>query len=385
VAEDYLLYSSDSHVSEPGDLWVSRIDKEFQFRAPRLERRERNGRVEDFLIYEGFPPHPVSVGLGAAARDGDAAAFREAGRGYTDARPGGWDPVERLKDQDLDGVDGEVLHTTLAFRLFWLTDARLQQACFRVYNDWLAEYCSHNPRRLVGVPLISLYDIDEARKELRRSASLGLHGAMIGISPPAGQPPYTSFHYDPFWREAEELDGPLVLHVFTGSAESRLSQAYWDENLIMQNVVMPHEAQRTMAQLILSGVAERFPRLRFIAAETGTDWAPVWLKRLDSTVRRYNGRTTFATRLSLKPSDYFRRQFFFSYINEQDAVDNRHEIGLENLMWASDYPHSASTWPNSLEVVDRATAGIPAGERRMLVRDNVLRVYKLPSPVAVSR
>ena len=125
---DYKPYSADSHVSEPGDLWVSRIDKEFQFRAPRLERRERNGRMEDFLIYEGYPPHPVSVGLAAAAGDHDAAAFRDRGGGYADARPGGWDPTARLKDQDLDGMEGEVLHTTLAFRLFWLQDAALQRA-----------------------------------------------------------------------------------------------------------------------------------------------------------------------------------------------------------------------------------------------------------------
>ena len=289
--------------------------------------------------------------------------------------------VSRIKT--LDGVEGEVLHTTLAFRLFWLGDAKLQQACFRVYNDWLAEYCSHSPKRLVGVPLISLYDIDEARRELRRVANMGLHGAMIGISPAAGKSPYTSFHYDPFWSDAQQLEGPLVLHVFTGSAESRLSQAYWDENLIMQNVVMPHEAQRTLAQLILSGVTERFPDLKFIAAETGTDWAPVWLKRLDSTVRRYNGNTTFPTKLSLKPSEYFRRQFYFSYINEADAVENRGEIGIENLMWASDYPHSASTWPKSVEVVDRDTSSIPPEERRLLVHDNVLRVYKIPTPIAV--
>src|SRR5215471_3694628 len=96
----YKIFSADSHVSEPGDLWVEHIDREFQFRAPRLERRERNGRMEDLWVYEGFPPHPVSIGLGAAAADGNAQAFRDAGKGYADARPGGWDPVQRLLDQD---------------------------------------------------------------------------------------------------------------------------------------------------------------------------------------------------------------------------------------------------------------------------------------------
>src|ERR1041384_84262 len=139
---DYKIFSADSHVSEPGDLWLERIDKEYQFRAPRIEQRERNGKVQDFFIYEGFAPHAVGVGLGAAATERD---FRAKGKGYADALPGGWDPAPRLHDQDVDGVDGEVLQTTLGFRLFWLTDAGLQRACFRVYNDWLPEFCSYNP------------------------------------------------------------------------------------------------------------------------------------------------------------------------------------------------------------------------------------------------
>src|SRR6266536_2662131 len=123
---DYKIFSADSHVSEPGDLWVERIDKEYQFRAPRLERRERHGKLQDFWIYEGFPPHSVGVGLGAAAYARGGELFREGERGYGDALPGGWDPAERIKDQDIDGVDGEIIHTTLGFRLFWLQDPGLQ-------------------------------------------------------------------------------------------------------------------------------------------------------------------------------------------------------------------------------------------------------------------
>src|SRR5688500_3881376 len=121
---DYKIYSADSHVSEPGDLWVNRIDKEYQFRAPRLDRRERNGKIEDLWIYEGFPPHPVGVGLGAATKTGDiqTSTFRDEQKGYADARSGGWDPAERIKDQDLDGVEGELLYTTLGFRLYWMQD-----------------------------------------------------------------------------------------------------------------------------------------------------------------------------------------------------------------------------------------------------------------------
>jgi len=373
------IFSADSHVSEPGDLWVQRIDKELQFRAPRLERREWKDRMEDFFLYEGFPPHPVAVGLGAAGKQGDKGeSFRETGKGYGDALAGGWDPAARMADQDVDGVDGEVLHTTLAFRLFWLQDAKLQRACFRVYNDWLTEYCSYAPDRLVGVSLISLYDVDEARAELRRAANMGLRGAMVWLSPPVGAPSYASKTYDPFWAEAQDLDMPIVLHENTGGAESRLSpSSYWDENMSLGQIVRPHEIQRTLGIIILSGVLERFPRLRVVSTENGTDWLPWWVGRLNR-VRS----ASYPTKLSLKPIEYLQRQVHFTYIDEKDAVRNRDLVGVDNLMFATDYPHSAATWPRSQEIVARDTADIPSDERRKLIRDNVLRVFGIRAPVA---
>jgi predicted TIM-barrel fold metal-dependent hydrolase len=378
---DYKIFSADSHVSEPGDLWVQRIDKELQFRAPRLESRERDGKLQDFWIYEGFPPHPVGVGLGAAGRDGPGtSSFRDAGKGYADALAGGWDPAERLKDQDIDGVVGEVLHTTLCFRLFWLEDPELQRACFRVYNDWLSEYCSYSPQRLIGVPLISLFDIKEAVAELRRTAKMGLHGAMIWLSPPASVPPYSSEFYDEFWAEAQALDMPIILHEITGGSwESRLSAAaYWREDHSLSGLVRPHEVQRTLATLILAGVLERFPELRVISAENGTDWLPYYVGRLS---RVKGGTTSFGARLSLKPIEYLRRQVNFTFIDEPHAVENRELVGIDNLMFATDYPHTASTWPKSREIVQRDMGSLPEEEQRKLIHDNVLKLFKIEARV----
>jgi predicted TIM-barrel fold metal-dependent hydrolase len=383
---DTKIFSADSHVSEPADLWVERIDKAFQFRAPRMETRERAGKLEDFFIYEGFPPHPVAVGLGAAARAGAAAdgesnfSFRDQRKGYRDARPGGWNPAERLKDQDVDGVVGELLHTTLAFRLYWMEDAALQRACFRTYNDWLAEFCSHSPNRLIGVPLLSLYDIDEGVAELKRANKMGLRGAMIWLSPPASCPPYTSKVYDPLWATAQELDTPIVLHEITGgSFESRLSpSAYWREDFSLSNLVRPHEIQRTLGQLILSGVLERFPRLKIISAENGTDWLPYYVARVERTAK---GPFSYPTKLSLTPLEYFQRQVYFTYINEPHAVGYRNLLGKENLMFATDYPHSASSWPDSQKIVERDTSDMPLEERRRLIYDNVTKVFNISTPV----
>ena len=198
--------------------------------------------------------------MGAGKKPEELPRFFQAST-YKDARPGGWDPAERLKDMDLDGVEADVIYTTLGFRQFWLTDAALQRACFRVYNDWLADYCAYAPTRLAGLALISLYDIDEGVKELRRCAQRGLKGAAIWASPPDDQP-YSSAVYDPFWAEAQDLNMPLSLHSITGmGAESRLAIREPLDRYV-RSTVLCHEVQRTLVVLIFSGVLERFPRLK---------------------------------------------------------------------------------------------------------------------------
>lgn len=378
---DYNLFSGDSHVSEPPDLWTKRIDKAFRYRAPFVETRERDGKFQDYLIYEGFPPHPVSIGLAAAASDkeGGKGLFQVRANKYADALPGGWDPAARLKDQDIDGVDGEVLHPTLGFRMFWLTDPELQRAVFRAYNDWLSEYASHDRRRLVGLALISICDIAEAIKEIERAAKIGHKGIMVALSPPENRL-YSAPEYDPIWSVAQDLGLTIVLHAITGAAESRLSIAYWNPAMTIYPAVRHHEMERTMAQLICSGVLERYPRLKFVTAENGIEWIPQCLARMDKAMgfgTRALQVNVWSTKLSLKPSEYFRRQFFVGFIDEPEAVPMRHEIGIDNLMWASDYPHFASTWPKSQEFVAKATAGVEASEKRKLLRDNSLKVFNL--------
>ena len=383
---EYKIFSGDSHVSEPGNLWTERIDQEYRWRAPRIEKRERNGKLEDVFLYEGWPPHPVAVGLGAAAyvaqprQNGNGSGFRAEGKGYADARPGGWDPAERLNDQDIDGVDGEVLYTTLGFRQFWIRDPGLQRACFRAYNDWLSEFCSYSPTRLIGLALISMYDIDEARTELRRAAKLGHHGAMIGTTPPPDCPPYYSPIYEPFWAEAQELNLPLVWHENTGGHESRpgSGSSYWDVDNSIAPLIRFHEVQRSLGHVIVSGVLDRFPNLRLVVAEQGTDWIPFYVHRLE---RIRGGKTSYGNTLSLKPVEALRKQVSFTYTKDPEIVEDREVVGVDNLLFATDYPHSASCWPRSKETVATVTASATDDERRKLVRDNTLRVFNIASPV----
>src|ERR1700736_350987 len=214
MAAKYVI-SADSHMMEPANLWVERLDAKYKDDAPRVVKSDNKG---DFLfVAPGIPSFPVAGGF-AAGRSGQELKdfLSEAGqdKGYEAARPSGWDPAERLKDQDIDGVKAEAIYTTLGMPLFGLDDDELRRACFSVYNDWVAEFRSYCPPRLHPIALLSLDDIPLAVKELERCAKMGLKGAMIWGVPPDDKPYYSEI-YDPFWAAAQQLKLPLSLHVVT--------------------------------------------------------------------------------------------------------------------------------------------------------------------------
>lgn len=377
MAEQKLI-SADSHVNEPGDLWVERIDKAFRDRAPRVVDNLPGRQPGSYLVLEGISPIHLTQGLWAGKKPEELPQFFQAST-YKDARRGGWDPAERLKDMDLDGVEAEVIYTTLGFRQFWFKDAALQQACFRAYNDWLAEYCSHAPKRLAGLALLSLYEIEEAVKELRRCRQIGLKGAMIWASPPEDRP-YSAPLYDPFWAAAQDLNMPLSLHAITGMGpESQAIRAMGREIQLMDRYVRAvtgaDEVKRSLTVFIFSGVVERFPGLKLVSAENNVGWLPFVIQRWDQA--QETARYTHPASLKLKPSEYFQRQVYATFIDDSVGVENRHQIGVENIMWSSDYPHTASTWPHSREVIARDFKDVPAEEKRKIVRENVTKLYEL--------
>jgi len=370
--------SADSHVNEPANLWLERIDQKFRDRAPRIADNLPGRPPGSYLVLEDIPPVHLSQGLGAGKTAEELPAFFRSST-YKDARRGGWDPAERLKDMDIDGVEAEVIYTTLGFRQFWIKDAALQRACFAVYNDWLAEYCSYAPARLAGLALISLYEVDAAVRELRRCRQMGLKGALIWASPPSNQP-YSDPLYDPFWAEAQELGMPISLHAVTGfGPESQALRVMGAEvkpvDRYVQSVTLGDEVKRSLTVLLFSGVLERFPRLNMVSAENDVSWLPFTIQRWDQTFDHM--RHMYPTPLKLKPSEYFHRQIYATYINDQLGVKYRHQVGVGNVMWSSDYPHTASTWPHSQEIIARDFAEVPEAEKSRIVRGNAIGLYHL--------
>ena len=365
------LISADSHVTEPGDLWQERLEKKFLDRAPYMVDNPEGMRPGSYLIVEGVPPIHMAQGIGAGKKPEELPKFYQEST-YKDARPGGWDPAERIKDMDIDGVEAEVIYTTLGFRLFWLTDGEFQRACFKAYNNWLSDYCSYDPNRLVGLAMITLVDIDEAIKGLQRCAKIGLKGAMIWASPPDDMP-YSDSRYDPFWAAAQELGMPLSLHSITGfGPESRLIVKRPMDRYV-RSTALCHEVQRSLTTLIFGGVLERFPDLKFVSAENEVGWLTYFLQRLDQAQDEY--KYLYPTALTMKPSEYFRRQVYATFIDDPVGVATRDYIGVDNIMWSSDYPHTVSSWPKSQEVVERDLEGVPEDEKTKIIWGNAAKLY----------
>ena len=364
--ETQRILSADSHVIEPADVWTSRIEKRFLDRAPRVVKRagEREG---DFFVAEGLRPFPVA-GFAVAGVDPKDFGERMA-RGYPGVRPSAWDPVERLKDQERDGVVGEVLYPSLGMRLFQMEDGELRAASFRAYNDWLADYCSHSPRRLAGAALISLDDPADGVAELTRAARKGLRGAMIWGAAPAERP-YGDPSYDAFWAAAQELGTPVSLHILT---ERRGGSDF--QSVMKGYPALHHSVEKSLAEIIFAGVLERFPKLKLVSVENDIGWIAHFLQRLDHSYEKY--RYLERNAIPNPPSYYFQRQVAATFQDDRVGVVTRNFIGVKSLMWASDFPHSDSTWPNSRQVIARDFEGVPDDERRMMVADNAAALYGL--------
>lgn len=337
-----IIISADSHVMEPPDLWVNGVPSSFRDSAPR------------------FPPHKVGEGF--------------------QHHPGGHDPNERIKEMETDGLNAEVLYPTLGLDLFALDDAALQEACFRTYNDWLINYCQGAPNRLVGVPAISVYNIDHAVKELERCYKAGLRGAQIWQAPHPDLPFYSD-HYNKFWAACQDLNAPVSLHILTGHSYNKdkdrrkgVEHYRGSVNLKLLDIA------NAIFELIFYGVLERYPGLKIVTVENEVGWMPFMLQQWDYYYRRFRGVNP--PPINKDPSEYFKQQIYLTFFNDSVGGRNLEWWGEDNCMWSNDFPHPNSTWPNSRKVIERDLGHLPAEKQTKLLCTNVARLYNMDLPPA---
>ena len=357
---DYRLISADSHINEPPDLWTSRLPQEFAARAPRIDRFPQG----DAWVMESALD-PMNFGGNCAA--GIPIDQKSAWVKWEDVRPGGYDPAARLLEQDQDGVDAEVLYPTprVSNTMFWHTeDPAFHLACIQAYNDWLADYCAHAPDRLWGIALMPNIGAEAAVAELQRTmAKPGMAGVQLGQWPSGGLD--ISDADDVFFAAAAEAGVPISIHVtFATGPQGEVSRGK------LRGDMRFFDAPIRVSQLIGAGVFDRYPSLQVVLGEVDCGWVPYVKEQMDDRHAR-----AVSHPMKEKPSHYWNNNLSYVFITDTYGVKNRHEVGVDRMLWSSDYPHGGSDWPNSRAVIDRVFTGVAADERHAILAGNAARIY----------
>jgi predicted TIM-barrel fold metal-dependent hydrolase len=288
---------------------------------------------------------------------------------------------------DQDGIDAEVLFPGLAGfgggGFFGVKDPELRSACYRAYNDHVAEdWRGIAPERFVGQCALPLYDIDQSVAELKRSYEKGHRSVMFPGDPAGfGFPPLADKAWDPLLATIQELDIPMSIHIGGGPppAQPGTTESPWRigakgaaESMIVNSL---SSNISSMAIIMFSGILERFPRLKVVSVESGIGWVPYFLEQCDDTYTRQRYWTK--SDLRMLPSEYAARQLYWNFWNEKAGLRLLDVIGEDHVMFESDYPHSICNWPNTQKVIDEICEGLSPATRQKVLADNAVRLYQL--------
>lgn len=355
------LISADSHVVPLPSFWREYLPAALRDRAPRIESTDEG----DFTLFEGRRTPVMAINsVAGKPRDGQGFSY---GR-FAEQLAGGHDPAARLTDQDRDGVVAEVLYGGGPLAT---VDPDLRLASHAAYNDWLADYCTYAPARLLGVAYIPFASPTDAIAEIRRAHRKGLRGALLPAAPPTGL--WGDAEWAPMWRALVDTGMPASLHVGFGFPRQHRfggGPAFFTD-LVMTKL----EMAAPLADLVFGGVLERHPDLHVVSVEAYVGWLPFVAEYMDHAARVHRYWNDVA--LAEPPSFYLRRQVHATFIEDPIGLRERHALGVDKIMWSSDYPHGESTFPESRAFVARAFAGIPAAETRKMVCENARRLYRL--------
>lgn len=365
------LISSDDHVNLSHDSVKEHLNSRFHDdydeavatfsrSVMSLASSEANQR---WSKQQGVTPDPTAT-IGGARKH--AATGR---MGHTD-------PYERLKDMDTDGVEASATYCEVsAFRYLYMVKNGWKEAT-KAFNDTLAEFVSVDPKRLVVSYQIPIHDIDAAVQEVKRAASNGCKSLQLPVFPAElGLPDYWDDRYDPLWSAIQDTDMPICCHIGMNTALDDLAKRDPTPQKGIFVPCVPLSAAEALGMWIMGGVFERFPQLKVVFVEPGLGWVSWWLYIVDDLNMRQGYDFPAISKL---PSHYLRQNVYLTFIDEPDAIRHAHErLGIENIMWSSDYPHPVSSWPNSHAIVDSMFDGVDETERELVVSGNAARVWNL--------
>lgn len=392
MPQNYRYISADSHLEIDSKHWLDRVPAKYRDLAPRLVR-QTDGSDAWTLGDAIVRPAAAADLYGGKGRD-QYVPFS----GRYEGTPGTGGAEQRVREQDRDGIDAEVLFPSQQggpklWRRIENNDA--YKAVVRAYNSWLVEdYCAVAPERLIGVGILPLgCELTDVIAELNYCAGAGFKTVLIqGF--PSGKA-YPSDEDNRFWARALELHMRISVHVDldrSGERKGPLFKYPREPEEIMRKITHdlvdqvgrfgPVRGNGSVAavQWVLSGLFDCFPALRIFFAENQIGWIPFFLQAADVRYDRHHRwaeRLLGLAKLKRPPSEYLREYFYWGFQFDRVGVELRHKINVARLMWGSDFPHQESDWPESLKIIDKNFVGVPDDERERMVCGNAVEFFRL--------
>jgi len=369
----YNVISADNHVIEPPGTFVDRVPAALKDRAPRVLPSPKGGEGWSF---DGGPP-PVTFSP-------PAELLSKGGYRFDQLRPGNYDGAAHIEDMALDGVDAAVMYPMVTRTTYELADRELAVACMRAYNDWLLDdFCAVDRRRLFGICPIPTDDgADAMVAEAERVAKKGAKGFFLPYYPAR---PYYDPYYDALWRIASDTGVVASLHhMFGGKRPAGRAKipGVDDLNLNASATVKSYFSSIDhLTDMILTGVFQRFPALKFLHAEVNMGWVPYWMQQMYLTVNRpkMKGADWYPQMPTYHPDDHIGTNVFFTalddYLGFKLAAEDPRVANA--AMYSTDYEHSITLWPQSAEFIPKLTAGMDDALKHKLLAGNAVRVFGL--------
>lgn len=370
----------DTHVTEPPDVFVSRVSSKWGGKVPRIERVDGL----DVWIADG-----QRVGTpGSVSMAGWKGVIPDTPRTYEDIDPSMYDPKARLAFMDRQGIEAEVLFPNIGgFGAGYFTkiaERDLARDCVRAYNDFSHEWASADAARLLPVIALPFWDVEMSAAEIERCAST--HRAINFCNQPEhyGQPPLASRHWDPVWSAARDTGLPITFHIGGGDIGALLTDAAgigFQANFGRVSSLLFMDNGRCMADLIFGGVCHRFPEVKFVSVESGVGWVPALLEAFDWQWRN-GGMNAEHPEYDRLPSDYFRRQIYACFWFERDVALHAIRAYPDNILYETDYPHPTCQHPgprtpaqNPRDYADSALGSLPEDLIHKVLFENAAGVY----------
>jgi predicted TIM-barrel fold metal-dependent hydrolase len=388
------IVSVDDHVVEPAHTWQRWLPADLRDRGPRIERRgvagvkhvggghyeqvfDDDAPKADCWVFEDLvyihKRHVAAVGY---SRD----EMTMTPMTYDEMRPGCYDPAARLEDMDVNHVEASLCFPTFPrFCGQTFTEAKdraLGLACVRAYNDWMVEeWCGDSGGRLIPLTIVPLWDAELAAAEVRRNAERGVHAVCFSEIPPHLKlPSIHSGDWDPFFAACEDTETVVNMHI---GSSSRMPATSADAPNAVAATLSFNNAMASMADWLFSGKLVQFPRLTLAYSEGQIGWIPYVLERADTVWEEHRAWGGVAELIPEPPSTYYYRQIYGCFFRDQHGIDAIDKVGVDNITFETDYPHTDSTWPHTKKVAEELMAGVPQDVVDKVMRTNAARMLHL--------